>query len=147
MKKQFKNLFLFLLSYSILIALTIGLKFLHQQSINISYYIILSSIIIPMFIFLNFTNGIQIEKLLPKNSTFAFIIVLARRFLPLSLMKVNRIKDNQKMRGAKFKGISQFRNYTSLLIPGIIATLIWSDHLTENITMRTGGKNEFKQKN
>ena len=133
-----KRLLMFAMSYSILIAITIGLRLLHNQPISATYYITITAVVTTLFLVINFTKARNIEKILPKNSKLAFILVLSRRFLPLAVQKVGKIKDNQRMRGAKFRGLAQFKSYLSLFIPGIVSSLRWAENVAEGIKMRGG---------
>jgi len=137
-RRKFKDLAKYALAYALLIAFIIGLRLLHHLPINYHYYIIISTIILSFLILFSFVEVKHIEKVLPKNSKASFIITLTFRFLPIAKQKIANIRNNQEMRGARFRGFAQVKNYLSLLVPSIIIGLKWSENVSEGIQMRGG---------
>ena len=115
-----------------------GLRKLHGMEINLTYYIIISSVIIVLLAILSFIEPHHLEKVLPKNSTASLILILTLRFMPLVKRKILNIKHSQEMRGGNFGKIGQFRNYSCLLIPAIVTIIKWADNISEGIRMRGG---------
>lgn len=137
MKKP-KIFLLLLLNYSFLIGFIIGLRKLHGMEINLTYYIIISSVIIVLLAILSFIEPHHLEKILPKDSTATLILILTLRFMPLTKRKILNIKHAQEMRGGNFGKIGQFKNYSCLLIPAIVNIIKWADNISEGIRMRGG---------
>jgi len=136
--KKLKTFLLLLLNYSFLIAFIIGLRKLHGLEIDLTYYIIISSVMVVLLGILCFIEPHHLEKILPKDSTATLILILTLRFMPLVKQKVVSIKQAQEMRGGNFGKIGQFKNYSCLLIPAIISIIKWADNVAENIIMRGG---------
>ncbi len=137
-RRKFKDLAKYALAYALLIAFIIGLRLLHHLPINYHYYIVISTIIFTFLIIFSFVEIKHIEKVLPKNSKVSFIVILTFRFLPIAKQKIANIRNNQEMRGARFRGFAQVKNYLSLLIPAVIIALEWADNVSESILMRGG---------
>ena len=136
--KKLRTFVLLLLNYSFLIAFIIGLRKLHGIEIDLTYFIVISSVIIALLGIFSFIEPRHLERILPKNSTATLILILTIRFMPLVKRKVLNIKQAQEMRGGNFGKIGQFRNYSCLLIPAIINIIKWADNISENILMRGG---------
>lgn len=137
-KRKIKSLIKYLGMYVSLIASIIGLRLLHGMDIPVNYFITISIVIFSFLILFFFIEPKHIERVLPKNSKLSLIAVLILRFLPLSKQKIINIKNNQEMRGAKFKGLRQLKYYISLLIPAVIVAIKWADNLSEGLRMRGG---------
>jgi len=129
---------LLVLNYSFLIGFIIGLRKLHGMEIDLNYFIIISSVIIVLLGVLSFIEPRHLEKVLPKDSTAALILILTLRFMPLVKRKVLNIKQAQEMRGGNFGKMGQFKNYSCLLIPAIVNIVKWADSVAESILMRGG---------
>jgi len=136
--RKLRIFLLLLLNYSFLIGFIIGLRKLHGMEIDLNYFIIISSVIIVLLGVLSFIEPRHLEKVLPKNSTAALILILTLRFMPLVKRKVLNIKQAQEMRGSNFGKIRQFKNYSCLLIPAIVNIIKWADNVSESILMRGG---------
>lgn len=136
--RKFKNLVKYLLAYSLLIGFILGLRMLHHLEINWHYYMVITISIFSFVTIFSFLEPKHIERILPKNSRVLILLTLMLRFVPLAGQKVSNIRSNQQMRGAKFRGLSQVKNYASLLIPAIVVAMKWSDNVSESILMRGG---------
>jgi len=136
--KKLKTFLLLVLNYSFLIGFIIGLRKLHGMEISPTYFIAISSVIIVLLGVLSFIEPHHLEKVLPKDSTAALILILTLRFMPLVKRKVLNIKQAQQMRGGNFGKIGQFKNYSCLLIPAIVNIIKWADNVAESILMRGG---------
>lgn len=136
--RKIKSLVRYLLLYSLLIAFILGLRMLHHLEINWHYYMVITISIFSFITIFSFLEPKHIERILPKNSKALILLTLMLRFVPLAGQKVNNIKSNQQMRGAKFGRLGQVKNYASLLIPAIVVAMKWSDNVAEGIKMRGG---------
>lgn len=138
MKKKIKSLVKYTMLYVLLIAIIIGLRLLRHLPINWHYYLIMMITIFSFITLFSFLEPKHLERILPKNSTVLIVMTLILRFIPLAKQKVSNIRNNQEIRGAKFRGLGQVKNYSNLLIPSIIVALKWSDNASAGILMRGG---------
>lgn len=137
-RRKIRDLVKYIIAYALLIAFIIGLRLLHGLSISLTYYIVITSIILVLLIGLAFVEIKHVEKLFPESSRVGLMISLTLRFLPLAKQRISNIRQNQEMRGAKFKGFNQVKNYLSLLVPSVIVSIRWADNVSEGILMRGG---------
>lgn len=135
-KRGIKAYLSLLVRYLILIGVLIGIRALYGLDLNLTFYAILTSVIATLLLLFSFIDPQHLEKLFPKDSNAALLIVLIFRFLPVMRMKVGNIKHTQEMRGAKFTGLSQIKNYLSLFVPAILVSMNWADRLCEGLLMR-----------
>lgn len=136
--RKAKMLLFYLANYTILMAFIIGMRLAHSLEIDITYYIIISSVILVLLTAMTFITPHHLEKLLPKNSVAVSLLIFSLRFMPLVKKKVTNIKQAQEMRGASFGRIGQFKNYACLLIPSIVGVIRWADIISEGISVREG---------
>ena len=136
MKRKVKGYFSAVSKYFLLIGIIIGFRALYGVGINLKFYGIMTAVVATLLLIFSFIEPKHLEKVLPKNSTVAFLVTLSLRFLPLMKRKVGNIKHTQQMRGAKFTGLSQVKNYLSLFIPAIIVSMNWSNELSDSIRTR-----------
>ena len=123
-------------NYVMLIGVIVGLRALYGMDLQLKFYGIMTVVIMVLLTLFSFAQPHHVERLFPKGSTVALILVLTLRFLPLMRRKISNIKHTQQMRGAKFTGISQFKNYLSLFIPAILCSMTWANGLIEGLRMR-----------
>lgn len=123
-------------NYCVLIGAIIGLRALYGMDLQLKFYGIMAIAITTLLAVFSFVQPRHIEKLLPKGSTAALVVTLTLRFLPLMRRKVSNIKHAQQMRGAKFTGLAQFKNYLSLFIPSILCSMTWADGIVEGLRIR-----------
>ena len=138
MKRKIKAFLFYLINYTILMSVIIGLRLAHGLEISTTYYIVISSVILFLLIVMVFVEPQHLEKIFPKNSTMALLFIFTLRFMPLVTRKVANIKQTQEMRGANFGRIGQFKNYACLLIPSIINIIRWANTISEGISVREG---------
>jgi len=138
MKRKLKELLFYLVNYTILIVSIIGIRLAHDMEIDVTYYIVISSVILSLLVAMFFIEPHHLEKIFPKNSTATLLFVFALRFMPLVKKKVTNIKQAQEIRGANFGRLGQFKNYACLLIPSIINIIRWSNSISEGISIREG---------
>ena len=137
-RRKIKAFLFHSLNYALLIAFIIGLRLAHDMEISITYYVIISLVILVLLVVIAFIEPQHLEKIFPKNSTGALLFIFALRFMPLVKKKVANIKQTQEMRGANFGRIGQFKNYACLLIPSIINVIRWANAISEGISIREG---------
>lgn len=135
-RNRLKWYLLMLGNYCMLIGVIVGLRALYDMDLQLRFYGIMTGVIMVLLTLFSFAQPRHVEKLFPKGSTASLILVLTLRFLPLMQRKVSNIKHTQQMRGAKFTGVGQFKNYLSLFVPTILCSMTWANRLTEGLRIR-----------
>ena len=135
-KRKLRNYFSALMKYFMLIGIIIGIRALYGMELRPVFYGVMTGVVSLLLLGFSFLEPQHLEKVLPKDSTAALLVTLSLRFLPLMRRKVGNIKHTQEMRGAKFTGLSQIKNYLSLFIPAIVVSMNWANELSDGIRMR-----------
>jgi len=135
-RRKARSYFSALAKYLLLIGIIVGIRAIYGMELRPMFYGIMTGVVSLLLLGFTFLEPQHLEKILPKNSTAALLVTLSLRFLPLMRRKVGNIKHTQQMRGAKFTGLSQIKNYLSLFIPAIIVSMNWANELSDSIRIR-----------
>lgn len=135
-RRKSKWYFAMLGNYFMLIGFILLLRHLYGMDLQLKFYGIMTIVISCLLAVFSFVEPRHFEKVLPKGSTASLLVVLTLRFLPLMKRRVENIKHTQEMRGAKFTGFNQIRNYLSLFVPSILGSMIWIGRLTDGLRIR-----------
>jgi len=123
-------------NYGVLIAITSGLRFISGMDFDYRRYAIMTPIVVCFLAFSTFVKPEHIDKVFPKDSRIALLLILTLRFSPIMLRRMTNIKHAQQMRGARFDGTSQISNFVCLMVPTMVMSLAWATRLADSLQTR-----------